>query len=137
MVRIQSFSKISLYPIELINRKNGIHIYSKKLKTLYFSHHVNYKSFHLTFNSTKNYKNYVSFYHYDNFPLKIIVNKLNLIINKSRNFKLFSKHFSGKFTLWNKVLWNKVLWFEDSIKFLFYNFIKKYVFNLISNLTTH
>jgi len=69
---------------------------------LYFTRQTNHKNHFLFFNLTKNYKAYVSSYHYDNFSKKFIMYKLNLAMIKLNNFKLFIKYFNDSFVLINQ-----------------------------------
>ena len=98
MVRIQSFSRISLHANHLITKKQRVQIFSKKLKTLYYAIQINRKfRTCATFEFTKNYKLYINLYHYDNFSSKYINYKIDLILVKINNFKFFVEHFNTAF----------------------------------------
>ena len=98
LVRIQSFSRISLHANHLITKKQRVQIFSKKLKTLYYTIQINRKFRNCaTFEFTKNYKLYINLYHYDNFRSKNINYKIDLILVKLNNFKFFVEHFDTVF----------------------------------------
>ena len=125
------FLKIRLHLINIVTKGKDIQVYINKNKNSYYSKQLNSKNLHSLFKSTASYRIYTNFYHYDNFSNKVTTRNSNLILIKFVNFQAFIEYFNKKFILWNSILWNSILWFEDSVKFVFYNFTKKYVLNLI------
>lgn len=114
-----------------MNQKCYVSTLNKKTRNLFYNRPVI-----SMYNDPNNkallfYKTKIDTYHYDNFKLTIIINKLDLILIKISNLKFSTEYFFNKFLSLNQNFWKGLLLFEDSLKFIFLNITKKYILSLI------